>query len=75
MSKLCPNCEIELGDSEVKCPQCYLDLEAFDETTLANLEKAQAILEKRRVKKLESEPPPPPTPKKRSIFDSLKGGK
>jgi len=54
MSKKCPDCETELGDSEEVCPKCGLDLNAVDEKTLTLFERVVKIVDKRK-KKMEDE--------------------
>jgi len=50
MSKKCPDCETELGDSEEICPKCGLDLLAVDEKTLTLFERVMKITDKRKQK-------------------------
>lgn len=54
-TKICPDCETEIGISEKVCPSCQLDLETLDETSLAQIDRAIRILDKRRAKEREAQ--------------------
>jgi len=63
-TKICPECDKEIGVSETVCPSCSTNLEELEETVAA-VEKANKVLEKRRKKKEEEERaalPPTVTP-------------
>jgi uncharacterized C2H2 Zn-finger protein len=53
-TKICEACDKEIGESETKCPACGVDFEELADT-VTTVERAQAILEKRRKK---NEPQP-----------------
>jgi uncharacterized C2H2 Zn-finger protein len=68
-TKICENCETEIGINEESCPKCgvnFADLE--DEVKVVT--RAHAVAEKRR-KKTEPVVIANPTPEKKSIFKSL----
>lgn len=46
-TKICEACDAEIATSEEKCPKCGVTFSELDETVTA-VEKAQAIIEKRR---------------------------
>jgi hypothetical protein len=76
-TKECPSCDAVIGKTEKTCPKCSVDLDELEDT-LTTVEKANAILEKRRKKTLPLEPPPAPkkkTNKLRSLGSFLRGGK
>lgn len=52
MPKLCEACDKEIGDNDAKCPACGVVFEELNDAVSA-VEKANAILEKRRKKKEE----------------------
>jgi len=62
MTRTCPECEQEIGETEKNCPKCGLDLDEFSEEILSNLDRGISIVEKRRKKKTPPEPPPAPKP-------------
>ena len=57
-TKVCDNCDAEIGVSETKCPKCGTELAELDEIASA-VERGQAILDKRRKR---NAPPAPPAP-------------
>lgn len=69
-TKQCPECDIELGESEIKCPKCGIDLEQFSEETINNTQRALNIIRKREEK---NKPQPAPSEHKPTFWDSLKG--
>ena len=46
-TKTCEACDAVIGASETKCPKCGIDFEELEDA-LTSVEKANAILEKRR---------------------------
>ena len=77
MSKVCPDCEVELGDTEQTCPKCGLDLIKVDEETLTIFERVAKIVEKRKKKAkdendLREAEKSKVTEKEKSFFDSLR---
>jgi len=74
-TKKCPDCEVEIGESETKCPKCGFDFETLTDEMLDQLDRAQRINAKRRAAKeeearKEAEKNKPPV--KKSILDGLR---
>lgn len=73
-TKVCDNCEQEIGASETVCPKCKVNFEELDQE-VAVVERAAKVAEKRRKASEPSpvvDPTPAPTPaKKKSVFRSL----
>jgi len=57
-TKICDNCDKEIGQSETACPACGADQAELDELADA-VERGTAILEKRKKR---ATPPAPPAP-------------
>lgn len=71
-TKVCPLCDATIGKTDATCPSCNEEIENVDEEAKV-VERANKLLEKRRLK---ANPPTPPVPqpqpkKKTSIFQSL----
>lgn len=75
-AKQCPSCDTMIGESEKVCPKCGLDFEEFSDEALDKIQRANELIEKR---KKNNQPPTPPTPepepRKKSVWDALKGRK
>lgn len=68
-TKVCENCEQEIGASEKVCPKCGTDFEALEQE-IGVIERAQKVLTKRN--KVKETPTPETKPAaKKSIFASL----
>ena len=74
-TKQCPECDVELGSTETKCPKCNFDFEELSEETLERIEHANRVLAKRRKAKEDQEEAErrAKQPKKKNFWDSLKG--
>lgn len=59
-TKICDGCDKEIGVSETKCPACGVEFAELDETVTA-VERAQAVIEKRRKRAEAAAAPPTPT--------------
>jgi hypothetical protein len=75
-TKECINCDAVIGATETKCPKCGAELAEMEETVSA-IEKAQAILDKRKVKAAakkaeEDARNAPPAPKKKTAAERLR---
>lgn len=64
-TKVCLSCEKEIGESEKDCPACGVNLEELEDA-VATVEKAQAILDKRRKPITPPVPEPTPEPAKKT---------
>jgi len=69
-TKQCESCDAVIGTSETKCPKCGVDFEELADT-IATVEKASAILEKRRAKAAPPKEEPKTETKKTSKLRSL----
>ena len=74
-TKICDNCDQEIGASETVCPKCKVNFEELEQE-VSVVERASKVAEKRR----KAAAPPVPTPepettptpaKKKSVFRSL----
>lgn len=84
-TKICPNCDATIGETETKCPACAVELEEL-ENEIGAVSRALGILEKRKKSSAGPGPTPTPTPTpaptptpepkaKKSIFSNLAGRK
>ena len=62
-TKVCDNCDAEIGVSETKCPKCGTELAELDEIASA-VERGQSILEKRRKRNTPPVAAPAESPRK-----------
>lgn len=70
-TKVCDNCDQEIGKNETKCPKCGVVFEELEE----DLKTAEAILAKRKARETPTPETPatPATPeKKRRLFASTR---
>lgn len=59
-TKQCEACDATIGKDEKVCPKCSVDFDELEETVTA-IDRANAVLAKRKAKAV-PEPTPPPTP-------------
>lgn len=73
-TKVCDECDAQIGQTEEKCPKCGTDQAELDE--LANaVQRGQKIIEKRAKRNAPPAPPAPPAPQaeKSTVSSKLRG--
>lgn len=73
-TKECPDCDQVIGESEAICPKCGWEFETMTEETLAQMDRAVRVLNKRREKeaaRLKAEEDKNKPAKKKSFFETL----
>ena len=70
-TKLCPECEAEIGKTEETCPKCGYDFTADEAVTRVLAAKEKQANKNKPVPEPQPEPTPAPVVKPKSFLDHL----